>query len=72
MSLCLYVTPRCKKAFDCVNYEIPLKKLNALGIAPTRSKSYLSNRKQCVMINGMVSKAKEITCGVPQGSLSAP
>ena len=48
-----------QKAFDCVNHEILLKKLNALGIDPTWFSSYLSNRKQCVMINGIVSDANE-------------
>ena len=61
-----------QKAFDCVNHEILLKKLKAIGIDPTWFRSYLSNRKQCVMINGIVSDAKEITCGVPQGGLLAP
>ena len=28
-------------------------------------KSYLSNRKQYVFLNGDSSKVKEITCGVP-------
>ena len=61
-----------QKAFDCVNHEILLKKLKAIGIDPTWFSSYLSNRKQCVMINGVVSGARDITCGVPQGGLLAP
>ena len=62
-----------QKAFDCVNHEILLKKLKAIGIDPTWFTSYLSNRRQCVMINGIVvSVSNEITCGVPQGSLLAP
>ena len=35
-------------------------------------KSYLSNRKQYVFLNGESSEVKDITCGVPQGSVLGP
>ena len=35
-------------------------------------KSYLSNRKQFVTINGQDSSHKNLSCGVPQGSLLGP
>ena len=35
-------------------------------------KSYLTNRKQYVSINGCDSDVKDITCGVPQGSSLGP
>ena len=35
-------------------------------------KSYLCNRKQYVFLNGESSKDKDITCGVPQGSVLGP
>ena len=35
-------------------------------------KSYLNNRKQYVYINGEASQLKDITCGVPQGSVLGP
>ena len=35
-------------------------------------KSYLSNRKQFVFLNGESSEVKDITCGVPQGSVIGP
>ena len=35
-------------------------------------KSYLSNRKQYVFLNGESSAVKEITCGVLQGSVLGP
>jgi len=43
-----------------------------MGIDPTWFSSYLSNRKQCVSLNGVSSEPYEIQCGVPQGSLLGP
>ena len=60
-----------QKAFDCVNHEILLKKLKAIGIDPTWFSSYLSNRKQCVMINGVVSGARDILSKKRQALLSS-
>ena len=64
-----------RKAFDTVNHEILLKKLNHYGIrgiALDWFRSYLSNRKQYVFHNGESSKYQNITCGVPQGSVLGP
>ena len=63
------------KAFDTVNHEILLKKLEHYGIrgkALTWFTSYLTNRKQFVFLNGECSESKYITCGVPQGSCLGP
>ena len=35
-------------------------------------KSYLSNRKQYVHLQGTDSKTESVTCGVPQGSILGP
>ena len=32
-------------------------------------RSYLSNRSQCVQLDGQKSSSSNITCGVPQGSI---
>ena len=64
-----------QKAFDTVNHDILLKKLEHYGIRGTALswfQSYLSNRKQFVSINGHSSSLTNITCGVPQGSVLGP
>ena len=63
------------KAFDTVNHEILLYKLDHYGIrGPTLKllKSYLSNRKQFVKIGKSKSELRQISCGVPQGSVLGP
>ena len=64
-----------RKAFDTVNHEILLKKLEHYGIrgkALIWFRSYLTNRKQYVSLNGECYESKYITCGVPQGSCLGP
>ena len=63
------------KAFDTVNHDILLSKLNHYGIrgnALKWFKSYLNNRSQFVSYNGCVSSTKHMLCGVPQGSILGP
>ena len=61
-----------QKAFDTVNHDILIEKLNYYGIrgiANSWFRSYLNNRKQYVSINGFSSKTLNTTHGVPQGSV---
>lgn len=63
------------KAFDYLNHNILLQKLDAYGVrgvANVLFQSYLCNRMQCVAIDGCVSSQKKIRSGVPQGSVLGP
>ena len=63
------------KAFDCLDHELLIAKLNAYGFSLTALKlvhSYLSNRKQRTKINSFYSSWLEIIFEVPQGSILGP
>lgn len=62
-------------AFDTVNHDQLQEKLEELGIAGKALQwfsSYLHYRRQTVSINGSRSDTKELSCGVPQGSVLGP
>ena len=63
------------KAFDKVYHEGLIFKLRQLGIEGKLLKwikSYLTNRKQRVVLNGKMSDWKHTNAGVPQGSILGP
>ena len=63
------------KAFDSVDHNILLKKLENYGIRGLPLlwfKNYLDNRQQQVQCNAKISKLCPIEFGVPQGSILGP
>ena len=63
-------------AFDTVDHNALMKvlekRVGVIGLALKWFASYLSDRSQCVSINGVYSKEANIKCGVPQGSVLGP
>ena len=58
-----------------MNHDILLRKLDNYGIRGNCQqcfKSFLTERKQHVYHNGHSYDLKEISCGVPQGSVLGP
>ena len=64
-----------RKAFDCVQHDVLLKKLGMLGLDISVLRwveSYLQGREQRVYANNVYSEFLNITQGVPQGSVLGP
>ena len=62
-------------AFDMVDHQILMQKLEMYGLdsqARALMYSYLSGRTQAVMVDGALSPALPLPCGVPQGSILGP
>lgn len=77
--LCLGISLDFSKAYDCINHEMLLIKLEKYGVRGASLnwlKSYLSNRKQFVNINtngiNKKSDVRTLSRGIPQGSVMGP
>ncbi len=70
MTLALFLD--LKKAFDTVDHDRLIKKIELYGINSSLIKSYLCNRWQFTTVNNINSSSLKITCGVPQGSILGP
>ena len=63
------------KAFDTINHDLMLAKLEAYGFSESSIQfmnSYLKDRTQKVQINNCFSKSGKLNVGVPQGSIIGP
>ena len=64
-----------RKAFDSVDHEILLIKLEDIGLGDSYVKlidNYLSDRVQVTKVAHSMSTKASLTCGVPQGSILGP
>ena len=63
------------KAYDCVNHDLIIAKLEAYGVGENSLRliqNYLSQRQQRVKVGSPFSEWLEIILGVPQGSILGP
>ena len=63
------------KAFDNLNHELLIAKLNCYGLdqhAVEFFRSYVSNRYQCCKINNTLGDWRKIIASVPQVSIVGP
>jgi len=71
----LFVMLDLSAAFDTVNHQCLLSILRELGVdgqALEWFSSYLECRRQVILIHGTCSDSRDVSCGVPQGSVLGP
>ena len=64
-----------RKAFDSVNHTLLLDKIRSCSVTDTELlwfRSYLTNRKQAVSYQNVLSDLAQLSTGVPQGSILGP
>ena len=75
-SVCMMVLLDMSAAFDTVSHQILLEHMESdfsvTGNVLSWFRSYLSEREQCVIINGSKSKGLSLKHGIPQGSVLGP
>ena len=60
------------KAFDVVNHDLIIAKLQIYGCSPSSLLWFKSYRRQCVNLTGTVSNIEVLSSDIPQGSILGP
>ena len=66
---------KLSKAYDCVNHDLIIAKLEAYGVGENSLRliqNYLSQRQQRIKVGSSFSEWLEIILGIPQGSILGP
>ena len=69
------IFPDLRKAFNVVNRDLIVAKLQIHGCSPSSLlyfKSYLTDRRRCVDLKGTVSDTEVLAFGILQGSILGP
>ena len=72
---CAAVFMDLAKAFDSVNHHILIGRLDSLGFSNdclSWFTNYISDRVECVKLEGLLSGPLAVSMGVPQGSILGP
>jgi hypothetical protein len=72
---CIGIFLDIKKAFDVVPHNLLIQKLDKMGVKNRELdwfRSYLTDRSQCVEINGKKSTPRKIKLSIMQGSVLGP
>ena len=59
-------------AFDTIDYSLRISRLANIGNSLKWFTSYISDRTSSILINGRISSPRNISYGVPQGSVLGP
>lgn len=72
---CLAVFVDLAKAFDTVDHQLLMERLEKSGVRGSAYElfySYLQNRRQSVKLNGIKSNYQTVNIGIPQGTVLGP
>lgn len=72
LAQCFFICPKLLTRCGIRGLLYKMEKLGIKGNLLSWFRSYLSNRKQKVVLGGSASDLRILSCGVPQGSVLGP